>query len=76
MYSFQILDLLGAAGTLDAHRAALEFGKGSTTPMERYLWALAQTPEPNEEVLNGENIVGRDISVNIYLIKYCLYRPL
>jgi hypothetical protein len=52
--SMQLIDVLGAAGTLDAHQAAIEYSKASEKATERYLWSLAQAPEPRNDVVRGE----------------------
>ena len=52
--SMQLIDVLGAAGTLDAHQAAIEYSRASERATERYLWSLAQAPEPRDDVVRGE----------------------
>ena len=55
----QLIDVLGAAGTWEAHRAAMEVSQKSSEPAERYFWALAQLPQPSDRIVRGEDVIGR-----------------
>ena len=50
----QLIDVLGAAGTWESHRAAMEVSQKSTDPAERYFWALAQLPRPSDRIVRGD----------------------
>lgn len=51
---FQVMDILGAVGNMECHEAAREIAGVNNQLLERYLWALAQNPNPDDDVAEGK----------------------